>query len=514
MTQIPSYKAFHPLTCYTLGRPPQIPPVAATPRQEAPGQFLPLVQENSRMTLLEALSERRSQRSFSGQALPLREVSGWLRASLGEVGDGLRAYPSAGALYPNHSYLVPLQVSDLNSGVYRYQPEHHALKLVSGDTSLLGQALHFASEPDLEKASAVLFITSRFEEAARKYGERAYRFALQESGHMMQNLLLVAQSLGWSALPLGSYLDDLTHSLLCLPEEEQIVYAVAVGLPGLQKLNPERDAKLLSRLHPQSQWLQWRLYTDEPLQALQQLREESMKPLQLSEEIRGFWYMLKSDGALHARLRVEMVDESLTPHLQQYLEEQFQHMLDSGALREVVPGVYEPEAGLFGGDEAMQVTHRLFETDSELALTLSRHPSGERHLVSHIWLELMLRSIHLDPFERWDVWRRVRSVRPGYHEKWEAALNRMRSIMEHVLTTESRDLREKLISCVPEGHTHLETLDHWAGRMMALNQQGMLERGLREIAAVCVIFHWNRMMFGPAEQPFLAYLRYTLSKPR
>lgn len=514
MTQISSYKTFHPLTCYTLGRPPQIPAIAATPRPEAPGQFLPMVQEPSRIGLIEALSERRSQRNFSGQTLPLQEISHWLRSSLGEVGDDHRAYPSAGALYPNQSYLVPLQVTDLTKGVYRYQPGHHALKLVSRDTELLGEALHFASEPDLARASAVLFITSRFEEAARKYGERAYRFALQESGHMMQNLLLMAQALGWTALPLGSYLDDLTEKLLCLPEDEQIIYAVAVGLPGIQKLSPERDAKLLSRMNPRSQWLQWRLYTDEPIEALQKLSEESMKPLQLSEEIRGFWYMLKSDGALHARLRVEMIDQNLTPHLQQYLEEQFQHMLDSGALREVVPGVYEPEAGLFGGEEAMQVTHRMFETDSDLALTLHHRASGERHLISHLWLELMLRSIHLDAFERWDVWRKVRSVRPGYHEKWEAAMGRMRRVMEHVLTTPDQALKEQLLSYLPEGQTHLQTLSNWAERMMQLNQQGLLERGLREIAAVCVIFHWNRMMFGPAEQPFLAYLRYTLSKPR
>ena len=93
-------------------------------------------------------------------------------------------------------------------------------------------------------------------------------------------------------------------------------------------------------------------------------------------------------------------------------------------------------------------------------------------------------------------------------------MGRMRSIMEHVLTTPDQVLKEQLLSYLPEGQTHLQTLSTWAERMMQLNQQGLLERGLREIAAVCVIFHWNRMMFGPAEQPFLAYLRYTLSKPR
>ena len=63
-----------------------------------------------------------------------------------------------------------------------------------------------------------------------KYGQRAYRFALLEAGHVAQNLLLAAEGLDLGALPVGGFFDDELNRLLQLDGcQEFVVYLVLMG---------------------------------------------------------------------------------------------------------------------------------------------------------------------------------------------------------------------------------------------------------------------------------------------
>ena len=63
-----------------------------------------------------------------------------------------------------------------------------------------------------------------------KYGQRAYRFALLEAGHIAQNLLLASEGLGLGALPVGGFFDDEINDLLGLDGcSEFVIYLVLAG---------------------------------------------------------------------------------------------------------------------------------------------------------------------------------------------------------------------------------------------------------------------------------------------
>jgi SagB-type dehydrogenase family enzyme len=185
-----------------------------------------------------ALESRRSRRRFSGEAISLGTLAKLLYFGDGVVhvadnDDGSRWYlrtaPSGGALFPIETYLVPLNVSDLVNGVHFYDPSKHVLiELRRGNfLSDLQAGLLLENVAD---AAACLILVASMPRCKFKYGERAYRFALLEAGHIAQNLLLAAECEGLASCPIGGFIDDRLHSLLALDGCEQIaIYVVLVG---------------------------------------------------------------------------------------------------------------------------------------------------------------------------------------------------------------------------------------------------------------------------------------------
>ena len=65
-----------------------------------------------------------------------------------------------------------------------------------------------------------------------KYGERGYRFILQESGHIAQNVYLLCEALGLKCCALGGFRisDEQIEKFLGIDGlTESIVYTLVVG---------------------------------------------------------------------------------------------------------------------------------------------------------------------------------------------------------------------------------------------------------------------------------------------
>jgi SagB-type dehydrogenase family enzyme len=70
-----------------------------------------------------------------------------------------------------------------------------------------------------------MFWRSRF-----KYGQRGYRFALLEAGHVVQNAVLAAAALGLAALPVGGFYDRRLDAVVGADGlDEASVYALTIG---------------------------------------------------------------------------------------------------------------------------------------------------------------------------------------------------------------------------------------------------------------------------------------------
>jgi SagB-type dehydrogenase family enzyme len=102
----------------------------------------------------------------------------------------LRCNPSSGNLHPTEAYIVAVGIEGLDSGIYHYRADLHALEqrchladALPGELSLKGLWLGFSSV---------------YWREAWKYGERAYRYCQHDVGHAVAAVGFAASSLGWS----------------------------------------------------------------------------------------------------------------------------------------------------------------------------------------------------------------------------------------------------------------------------------------------------------------------------
>jgi SagB-type dehydrogenase family enzyme len=205
-----------------------------------PRVALPSHGEGPMIPLGVAIRARRTPRTLMAHSMKLEDLSCLLFHACGATDqneDGIfprsfRASPSAGAMYPIDLFFHTLHVDDLPAGLYHYNPLRHDLATVAvGDRSRTIAA--GMVQPDLAyKSVLVMFLVASFERTTQKYGERGYRFALIEAGHIGQNLALVAEGMGLGAVMLGGYIDHRIDEFLGLDGVSQsVVYAIAIGRP-------------------------------------------------------------------------------------------------------------------------------------------------------------------------------------------------------------------------------------------------------------------------------------------
>jgi SagB-type dehydrogenase family enzyme len=211
----------------TAGCTPDAQP-AVSPRSVVGGGdvALPTPRQHGEMSLEEAIANRRSVREFTQERLSWDQIGQLLWAAQGLTDPrGLRAAPSAGALYPLEIYVA------LADGAYHYVPEGHVVEMVSGENvrdDLWGAGLQ---QDALREAPTIFVITAVYERTAGKYGERAERYVELEAGHAAQNLLLQAVALELGAVPIGAFYDDQVQAALGLPADYRPLYLIPVGYP-------------------------------------------------------------------------------------------------------------------------------------------------------------------------------------------------------------------------------------------------------------------------------------------
>lgn len=181
---------------------------------------LPKPKFSSRVSVEEALKNRRSIREYKTEKLDISEIAQILWSAQGITSDwGGRTAPSAGALYPIEIYLAVGEVSGLDVGVYHYRPkEHELIKVISGDVrkELSKAAL---GQTSIQKAPISVIIAAVYERTTRKYGERGIRYVHMEVGHVGQNIYLQAYSLGLGTVMMGAFHDNKVKEVLNIREE-------------------------------------------------------------------------------------------------------------------------------------------------------------------------------------------------------------------------------------------------------------------------------------------------------
>ncbi len=189
---------------------------------------LPSPDTKGTVSLEEALSKRRSVRSYSQAPLRMGEISQLLWAAQGIThGSRGRTVPSAGATYPLEIYLIVNRVEGLESGVYHYLPGEHSLEIRK--VGQFGEALRKAAlgQEMLEEAAVNIVVAAVYGRTTARYGGRGERYVHVEVGHVGQNIYLQAEVLGLGTVAVGAFHDDQVKALLKI--EEEVLYIMPVG---------------------------------------------------------------------------------------------------------------------------------------------------------------------------------------------------------------------------------------------------------------------------------------------
>jgi SagB-type dehydrogenase family enzyme len=211
------------------------PPQPGISYAHTPGAETIDVESSHDSVLADVIRERRSPTGFREQPITHDKVAALIDGAAGITFEGRtddfhrRAYPSGGALYPIEVYAAVLAGEDIDPGLYHYNVRDRTLeRLVSGN---LRDDLEFVATDLTDTASLCIFLTARMERTTQKYGDRGYRYALMEAGHVMQNISLIAEHEGLGCRPIAGFAEAAADEFFGRDDAETCLYTGVIGVP-------------------------------------------------------------------------------------------------------------------------------------------------------------------------------------------------------------------------------------------------------------------------------------------
>jgi thiopeptide-type bacteriocin biosynthesis protein len=221
-----------------------------------------------------------------------------------------------------------------------------------------------------------------------------------------------------------------------------------------------------------------------------------------------WWYVRKHP---YWRLRLHPGPHSSPSALRADLSRLLDRIQAERAIATWSPGIYEPETAALGGPLGIDAAHALFHADSRAILiealwTCHDRPSTlpiGRPELSVLMCSAMLRAAGQEWTEQGDVWARVAGMRPAMGEPnagLPTAVAEKIGVLLAADTIAMTDPGQALEAAADRVHAFAR-----AGRELAHTARlGGLTRGLRDVLAHVVVFHWNRAAIPTGEQTILA----------
>jgi SagB-type dehydrogenase family enzyme len=201
-------------------------PLAAEPRTVA----LPKPDVIGKVTLEQAIAQRRSVREYAPGALTLAEISQLMWVAQGITGpDGKRATPSARAVYPLQVWLVAHEITGLPAGLYRYEPKEHVLTLVTPGAQRDSLAAAARGQEMLQRAAAVVAVIGDSTLAATRFRGNAERWLGMEAGFVVQDVYLECTALGLGTVMVGGFDERAVRRALGAPSGWEALALMPVG---------------------------------------------------------------------------------------------------------------------------------------------------------------------------------------------------------------------------------------------------------------------------------------------
>jgi SagB-type dehydrogenase family enzyme len=173
--------------------------------------------------LMQALKERATSRSFSGEPLPDRVLSNlvWAAFGINRPGSGRRTAPSAQNAQEIDVYVV------MERGTYVYDAKAHVLTpTVAGDLRALTGKQSFAKD-----APVTLVFIADYARMGRASQEDRDLYSAADTGYISQNVYLFCASEGLATGVRASIDRSVLAKAMKLRPEQKIILAQSVGYP-------------------------------------------------------------------------------------------------------------------------------------------------------------------------------------------------------------------------------------------------------------------------------------------
>jgi SagB-type dehydrogenase family enzyme len=188
------------------------------------------------MSVEEAIVRRASGRQFSRRPLSAEQLATLLFLGngirQGDGGDGPRFYqrnvPNSGNLGSVEIYPLVMNVEGIEPGMYHFDSVRHDLaRLRRGQfAGWLRERVFLQLE--FSEAAVALVLASAVGRLSAKYGERAYRLALLDVGHVSENIYLSSTGMGLEVCATAGFIDDELDAALGLDGLERATMLVVL----------------------------------------------------------------------------------------------------------------------------------------------------------------------------------------------------------------------------------------------------------------------------------------------
>ncbi len=186
--------------------------------------------------LFSAINNRKSHRDFSNEPLTLKELSLLLWATQGIRGKinefaTFRTVPSAGCRHAIETYICVLNVTGLETGIYRYLPIEHQLLVLAVDKALPEKLVAATLNQAFTVRAAVTFAWTAVPYRMEwRYDIAAHKVIALDAGHVCQNLYLAGEAIGCGTCAVAAYHQELMDELLDVDGvDEFTLYMAAIG---------------------------------------------------------------------------------------------------------------------------------------------------------------------------------------------------------------------------------------------------------------------------------------------
>lgn len=224
--------------------------------------------------------------------------------------------------------------------------------------------------------------------------------------------------------------------------------------------------------------------------------------------ITSWWYIRKAPCW---RIRCHRAPGVSTLRLKKMITVVIGDLVTQGLVTQQRPGLYEPEDCAFGGPTGMTIAHRLFHADTLGCLDYLHRHAGIRGVLGRRELSMLLctalfRGARQEWHEQGDIWHRVASMRPLPADTSTEQLRTLTRSLRQLLAVDTSPTSRLFSSDGDLAFTTawITAFTDAGGDLAAAVNDAALDRGVRDILAHHVIFHWNRLAVPDRAQAILA----------